>query len=535
MPPVLALTLCLSFSLVLLVRESYQQKNVSRAVWIPCIWLLILGSRPISQWFSVSGPSGFDSMMEGSPVDRVVYMILMLAGLVVVLRRGIRWREAVTSNPFLICFIVYCAISVAWSDFQFIAFKRWFKSLGDPLMALVLLSEPAPAAAIASVLRRCAFVLVPLSVVFIKYLPQLGRIYDAWSGYAFYTGVTTNKNMLGYLLLVFGLLFFCTVLTRRARTEKTDRAEIAIALVFLGMIAWLIRMADSQTAVVTLGVSGAVVVALGSMHIRNYFGGVALVLVCISLALQWLFNVGGFVLESIGRDATLTGRTEIWAAVLELARNPIGGAGFQSFWLGPRLVAMWTKFPVFLPNQAHNGYIEIYLNLGWIGLLLFGGVLISFYRLMHEKLDRAMSASPIDANELIIARFAVGYLVAYVLYNVTEAIFQPLHFLFIVFLMLGIRYSTHAVKVPALAASRGSRWGHPFAEPAAISAARTVQWQPGAARSATARQPWGRTESAASRPPARPAEGPPHLRNWHPEKPMTSWKPSERHRGKSSR
>ena len=46
-----------------------------------------------------------------------------------------------------------------------------------------------------------------MSVVFIKYLPELGRDYDPWTGWAFYTGVTTNKNMLGYLLFVFGLLF----------------------------------------------------------------------------------------------------------------------------------------------------------------------------------------------------------------------------------------------------------------------------------------------------------------------------------------
>ena len=83
-------------------------------------------------------------MMEGSPVDRIVYLILMIAGLAVILYRRLHWREIFTSNLLLTCFIAYCAISVAWSDFPFIAFKRWFKSLGDPLMALIILSEASP-------------------------------------------------------------------------------------------------------------------------------------------------------------------------------------------------------------------------------------------------------------------------------------------------------------------------------------------------------------------------------------------------------
>ena len=107
MPPLLALTLSLGFSGVLLFREAYQQKDVSRAVWIPCIWLLILGSRPISAWIGYQGVAGMDAMMEGSPVDRLVYLFLMIAALGVVVYRRLKWREIFVNNRLLICFIVY--------------------------------------------------------------------------------------------------------------------------------------------------------------------------------------------------------------------------------------------------------------------------------------------------------------------------------------------------------------------------------------------------------------------------------------------
>ena len=80
------------------------------------------------------------------------------------------------------------------------------------------------------------------------------------------------------------------------------------------------------------------------------------------------FDTGGGAVEALGRNSTLTGRTEIWKLVLGMANNPIFGAGYESFWLGERLQKLWHYywFPI---NEAHNGYIEIYLNLGWIGVV----------------------------------------------------------------------------------------------------------------------------------------------------------------------
>ena len=46
--------------------------------------------------------------------------------------------------------------------------------------------------------------------------------------------------------------------------------------------------------------------------------------------------------------------------------NPLLGAGFENFWVGERQVTLGGLGG----NQAHNGYLEIYLNLGWVGILL---------------------------------------------------------------------------------------------------------------------------------------------------------------------
>src|SRR3989442_1524771 len=73
--------------------------------------------------------------------------------------------------------------------FPICCFQEMDQRTSDPMMALVLLSDSAPGKATEKVFKRCAYILLPLSVLFIKYYPQLGRGYDFWTGFAFYTGL----------------------------------------------------------------------------------------------------------------------------------------------------------------------------------------------------------------------------------------------------------------------------------------------------------------------------------------------------------
>ena len=115
MPPQIALLLSLGFSSVLLWRELKQHPEVSKAVWIPCLWLLILGSRSVTQWLNLSTPDGSDLLMDGSPTDRMVFTLLMVSALVVLRSRRVAWTKVVAAHPWLILLIVYCVLSVLWS------------------------------------------------------------------------------------------------------------------------------------------------------------------------------------------------------------------------------------------------------------------------------------------------------------------------------------------------------------------------------------------------------------------------------------
>ncbi len=141
---------------------------------------------------------------------------LLLAGLIVLVRRREKVFGMLKANWPLVAFAISCALSISWSDCPDVAFKRWIKSLGDFVVVMVILSDRDRYAAIKRVLAWTAFLLIPLSVLFIKFYPDVGRGYHPWTWTPYYTGVTTNKNELGRLCLVLGLGIFWRLLTARS-------------------------------------------------------------------------------------------------------------------------------------------------------------------------------------------------------------------------------------------------------------------------------------------------------------------------------
>lgn len=448
MPPPLALVLTLVFIGYALYRDVRQGERTSRAVWIPILWLLINGSRQVSQWLAAGTQTGLsmDALSDGNAVDKAVYGALIAAGVLVLIRRRVQTGQLFRNNLALAMLIVYAGISVAWSDFPLISLKRWVKALGDPLMVMILWTDPNPPLAIASSIRRCGYVLVPLSLLFCKYYENFGRTIDSW-GNVSYTGVCLDKNMFGYLLFAFGLFFTAAFLTEFRRGSLRPKAWLhdqATNVAMLAMIVWLLPVADSQTAMVSLSAGVAVVLAVRLAVVRRFFWSWAVAAALLAVVVNASVSLQEGVAEAAGRDATFTGRTGLWETVLSEPINPVLGTGYGSFWLGERLERFWSMYPTSPPIQAHNGYIEVYLNLGLIGLVLIVWVLAAGVR--HARARLAAGATTVTPRTTVtIATFGLAYALSYLLYNVTEATFQGLNVLFTIFLAVTFRLPAHSM------------------------------------------------------------------------------------------
>jgi exopolysaccharide production protein ExoQ len=400
----------------------------SKALWIPVIWLLINGSRGVSTWLhSEPAETLAQQYSEGSPLDAGIYGLLIVAGLLVLNGRARLVKRFLHENLPLLVFLGYCVLSVAWSEYPFIALKRWSKSVGDIVMVMLIVTDAYPQLAVKRVFARVAFILLPLSVLFIWFIPSVGTGYSVEDNTMMYFGVTTFKNLLGMICLVLGLAslwsligaFESSALPRRTQHMIAHASTLALAVL-------LILRADSMTSFSCLFIAGAVMVLVSqrwAVHRPSRALLVVCVAICLPLFVLFISSMGTLV-HSLGRNSTLTGRTSIWNAVLAMHTNPLIGTGFESFWLGSRLQAVWNMSVKGI-QEAHNGFIEIYLNLGWVGLLILAWLIVTGFR-------NAIIAFRSDPSE---GRLRLGYLTAALIYSLTEAGFHMLNPIWFAFLL----------------------------------------------------------------------------------------------------
>ena len=417
MAPALALLLCTFFVLILLLVERRESRDVSAAAWIPTVWMLSVNSKALSFWLGVTGGSS----EGGSPMDRLLLTGLAVAGVAVLARRWPGWSGALRGQGWLLALLAYQFVSTSWSDIPYIALRRWVREAIVVGMALVIMSEANPRQALQSVLRRAFYILVPFSLMLIDYYPALGRAYARWSGGQMWTGVAYQKNSLGALCMV-ATLFLLWALYRRWREPNhaggryRTLADASVVLIALFILKGP-ESSYSATSVGSLAIGiGAV---LGLRLLRKWKRSVsqpalvAILLLSISFGASAPFMGGSNVAifsSSLGRDESLTGRTEIWASLVPVvARDPLFGHGFASFWTDERK-------ELFQAPHAHNAYLDVLLDLGAVGLAFYVAWLWSCARRFHRTL----------AQDFDWATLGIGLLFILALYGTTESVLEDL-------------------------------------------------------------------------------------------------------------
>jgi exopolysaccharide production protein ExoQ len=415
----------------------------SRALWLPVIWLATNGSRSVSAWLEMGPPPTAQGQLPtGSLLDQLVSGVLILLGVITLVRRRSNAPVLLRASWPIVLYFSFALVSVTWSDFTGWGFKRWIRALGDIIMVLVVVTDAQPAIAFRRLYSRVGFVLLPLSVLFIKYYPKLGMTWDPFGGRE-NTGVTDDKNMLGVLVFVIGLGTLWQVLSLlRDKEQPHFRRHLLAQGTLFAFVIDLLFTAHSATSSACFILGAGLMLAIGRPLFRRNPAAVHVLVLTVLLAggLTVVFGSGADAAKTMGRDPTLSGRTEIWKMVIPMVPNAIGGAGFETFWAGPRAKEVDTKNRAAGglggPHEAHNGYIEVYLNLGWIGVALIALILVQGYR-------RAVRAFRHDPG---LGALLVAYVVTAVTYNITEAGFRMLDPAWF-FLLLSVVGANHIIRL----------------------------------------------------------------------------------------
>jgi exopolysaccharide production protein ExoQ len=412
MPPALALLLCSAFVFYLLRYDRRHSNKVSGALWVPTVWMFSIATKPLANWFGAGG----EDVESGSPLDRLFVTGLLCLGLLILARRKLDWHSVIKENTWLILLIAYMLISILWSDLPFVSLKRWIRELTAVIMAFVVLTEPEPRQAMESLFRRTAYILIPFSILLIKYFPQYGVQYR-WSGEMMWVGVTMQKNGLGRLCLISAFFLIWTLIRRwKGRDINVHKFQTLAEVSLLVLTLWLLKgpatWAASASGFVALSTGLATFAGLLWLKRHRLYLhpslliGITIIIIAVGIItpLSQGSSVADFT-SVVGRDATLTGRTDIWAGLVPIAlQHPVLGSGFGGFWNSQTEAAAMV-------NEAHNGYLDVLLQLGFVGLLIIAMFLLSCSRKAQNTF-----AYDFDWGSLCIC-----FLLMTLVHNITES------------------------------------------------------------------------------------------------------------------
>jgi len=392
----------------------------SKALWLPIIWLSEAGSRSLAVWLDMGAPPEIPGQIpESSPLDQIFASTLMLLGAIVLIRRNRLVMRVLKASWPIVLYFSFCLISLLWSDYPVWGFKRWVRALGDLIMVLIVATDAQPIAALRRLFSRVGFVLLPASVLLINYYPVLGQGFDAF-GTRQYTGVTTSKNVLGNLVFLISLGALWQALSLVRDREEPHRARRLLAqCTLLAFGVKLLFLAHCATANANVVLGAGLMLATSLPLIRHRHVAVHALVLAILLGGGLIVLLGGraTITKALGRKPDLTGRTEIWKILIPMVPSPIGGAGFETFWVGPRVKRIYAAIGgLEMTNESHNGYIDVYLNLGWLGLGLIALILGQGY---HRTVS-------IFRRDSALGALLVAYVVTMVAYNISEAAFRML-------------------------------------------------------------------------------------------------------------
>jgi exopolysaccharide production protein ExoQ len=291
-------------------------------------------------------------------------------------RRVVQWLCAMRWTVGIACLGIASSI---WSQFPLLTLRR---SLPFALAGLfgLCLAVRFPVRRQLSILWLAMIALSLGTIVVALFFPRVGL--DASAGhFTDWQGVFTSKNGCGRIMVLATAVALCqrrgwvhtivslTLFILIAGMSGSRGAWVIEALVLAGYVAIRVceRM-DSRSRVLLL-VFGSATALAATAGVASKYAAIA---------------------AFVGRDATLTGRTEIWRHVWPfILERPVLGWGYAAFWHGTQgeafKVVAAMRFIIF---HAHNGFLEIWLELGAVGLILFACGYLRAWRKLWPQLRK---------------------------------------------------------------------------------------------------------------------------------------------------
>ena len=301
--------------------------------------------------------SNVAQVTDGSLGFQILGSSIYLIALIMLLPRYRDVIALMAKNKALVLFLILIVISMMWSELPSVTLRRALALVGTTIFGIYLAMRFSPSELMILLALALGFSAIE-SLLFVLFSP---RIAIHWaSNYGAWSGAFGHKNILGRTM-VLTMLVLWAVLPQLHRYRTLIWSTFALAL-------FLVAMSQSRTSWI---VAAGLMLAVPFVY---YFqrSQIPLMIRILIVAFAALGALGVVVIEyadvglqAVGRDDTFSGRTDIWAAAIEVGIDkPLLGHGYRTFWtrgLTNRL----------LTGNGHNSFLDIWLELGFVGLGLF--------------------------------------------------------------------------------------------------------------------------------------------------------------------
>lgn len=360
------------------------------------MWVLIV-LMVVPEGFNYQSLVDNEPTYSGGALSRLLWLGVLVSSVIVLLwRAGLVWLLVRRLNPFLLLFVALAVASVAWSIAPYLSMRRLIRLVTIVLACAAFVSMGWHARRYQNVLRPILTILLLGSILFGFAFPGFAihqqtsaELIGAWRGFA------NHKNGLGALASIALIFWFHAWLTHEVK--------LLPVLAGGGIAATCLILSRSSTSLAaTLFVMLLLLVLLRSPQgLRPYMPYLVTMLVTIlllyALAILNLIPGLGTLMAPVtlltGKDMSLTGRTEIWEILSEHIReHPFLGTGYAAYWtagpvMGTDSYEFVRRMGSFYPGSAHNGYLEIVNDLGWVGLACLLAYIVQHVRQSLQLLD----------------------------------------------------------------------------------------------------------------------------------------------------
>lgn len=308
--------------------------------------------------------------VSGNPVDPyegdALTRFLLLMGYAVVLvlllkRPAFLWRGFLRGVPIWLL-LFWAFLSLTWSTAPEVTLRKVGAVLLTSLYGVYLAFRFTPES-FHRLLGTTLVLVLSLSLAFVVLLPEWGLMGYPHEGA--WRGIFVHKNVLGRFAALGVLVFLALLMAPGSKTMWLTGLFLS-AVILVG--------ARSATSLVLATAMVLVALGLGIASPHRRLWPILLLLGVLlgggwGMALSMNYDV---LLEALGKDATLTGRIPLWLTLIPFIQERTWtGYGFGGFWLGWQGPSAYVwSFVGWDPPQAHNGYLDLWLDLGLVGLLL---------------------------------------------------------------------------------------------------------------------------------------------------------------------